>query len=277
MRIGVITDIHCGPQADSGPDVRDVVAAFVKRANEARVDLLLDLGDRIDDVDRTTDLAVTAELAEIFRAFPGPRVHLRGNHDVVNLTDEDHLRLFGQLPGNRVVECDGVRVVVWEPSVQFSRSSGFPVVGENLDWLTMTLAGDERPAIIVSHIPVSGAAMTGNYYFANNADFATYPDHAAIREAVEATGRAALWLSGHVHWNSVTTTGNIWHLTVQSPSEKFTTMPDAAASFALLDIGNGAARLEVFGLDPLAITMPFAPSATHPWPRPRARVSRTTQ
>jgi hypothetical protein len=121
---------------------------------------------------------------------------------------------------------------------------------------------------------VSGAAMTGNYYFQNNADLATYPDHAEIRRAVETTGRAAMWLSGHVHWNSITNVGNLYHVTVQSASERFTTGPNAAAATALLDIDGGNARLEVFGRDPIAVTFPFRKSGEHRWPKPRPRVER---
>lgn len=274
MKIAIITDIHFAGAATGAFDIRTVVHEFVDWATRIGADLLLDLGDRIDDVDRPTDLANAKELAGIFGRFAGPRVHLAGNHDVVNLTPEDHLELFERRPGHRTVDLGDLCVLVWEPSVLLDRRLGFPAASGELDWLTKALASDDRPKLIVSHIPVSGAAMTGNYYFENNADLATYPDHAEIRRAVEQTGRAALWLSGHVHWNSASTVAGIRYVTVQSASETYTTMPDPACTYALLEIEDSAARLEVFGHDPMTLAMPFTPSGDRPWPTPRPRVAR---
>ena len=274
MRIAIITDIHASKSVETDFDPRVLVRNFVDRAAKSNADLLIDLGDRIDDVDRDTDLAATAELASLFEQFPGPRLHLRGNHDVVNLDVGDHLRLFGQAAGHSVIEFADFRVIAWQPSVLLDRKDGFPTTAGELPWLIDALEQDKRPAIIVTHIPVSGAAMTGNYYFENNADLATYPDHAEVRGAVEMTGGAAMWLSGHVHWNSIANVGNVYHVTVQSASERFTTQPNAAAATAQLDIDGDSARLEVFGLDPIAVTLPFRKSGEHRWPEPRPRVVR---
>jgi Icc protein len=275
MRIAIISDIHFAGATAGQFDVRPVVEAFVDWANRLDADLLLDLGDRVDDIDRAADLDNASALARIFGLFKGRRIHLLGNHDVVNLTGEDHRQLYGRLPGHQALDLGECRLLAWEPSVRLDRRLGFPPAGEELGWLTDALGSDERPAIVVSHIPVSGAAMTGNYYFENNPDLATYPDHAEIRRAVGQTGRAALWLSGHVHWNSSANVAGIRHLTVQSASETYTTMPDPACTYALLEIEQSTARLEVFGRDAMRVEMPFRPSGSSPWPEPRTRVSRT--
>ena len=275
MKIAIIADIHHDVSPGSAFDVRPVVEAFVDRANGTAVDLLIDLGDRIDDVDRNTDFAAAADLADIFSRFRGPRVHLLGNHDVVNLTSDDHHRLFGQQPTHQVLDLDDARVIVWQPSVRFDRKLGFPPAAPDLDWLLDSLNADHRPAIVATHIPVSGASMAGNYYFENNSDFATYPDHARIRRAVEETGRASLWMAGHVHWNSFAAIGGVRHLTIQSPSERFTTNPDPACTFAEISSTGDTARLEIFGRDRLAIDLPFGASGAQSWLPPRPRVERS--
>jgi 3',5'-cyclic-AMP phosphodiesterase len=274
LKIAIITDIHFAGVGRSGFDVRGLVDEFVDRAGREQVDLLLDLGDRIDDIDRAADLANATELARIFKRFTGRRLHLLGNHDVVNLTPDDHGELFGTDFGHHVVELGKYRVLAWAPSVLRDHRTGFPTAAPALNWLTSQLTADVRPAIIASHIPVSGAAMTSNYYFEHNEDLARYPDHAAIRHAVEETGRAALWLAGHVHWNSASNVAGIRHLTIQSASETFTTMPDPACSYALLEIDGPTARLQVLGRDPLTLSFPFAASDNRPWPPPRPRVAR---
>jgi hypothetical protein len=272
LKLAIISDIHHAPPGPDGFDVRQVVDAFVSKAIVDQAEVLIDLGDRIDDIDRETDLRLSADLADIFKRFSGPRVHLRGNHDVVNLTDLDHERLFGQRPGHSVLDLGTCRLVLWEPSVTFNRKAGFPPAAGELEWLTATLSADSRPAIVATHIPLSGASMTSNYYFENNAAFATYPDAAAVRAGVEATGNAALWLSGHVHWNSLAVVGNVPHVTIQSASERFTTMPNPACTFAQLEISDNWATLEVVGRDPLRIEFPFGRSGDQPWPEPRPKV-----
>ncbi len=270
MKIALISDIHHGPMR---PSILPMVESFVAAASDQGADLLLDLGDRIDDSDRKADLRLLRELATIFQKFPGPRVHLLGNHDVVNLTDDDHEQVLGRRPGHQLVDLGKARLLLWEPSVVFHRPRGFDAAGQHLAWMVERLEEDTRAAIIASHIPVSGAAMTGNYYFGNNPALATYPDAEATRRAVEATGNAALWLSGHVHWNSVCSVGGIRHVTLQSPSETFTTNPELALTWAMLDIEEGEASLRIDGQDPLSVRFPFRRSGTRPWPAPRPPIS----
>jgi 3',5'-cyclic-AMP phosphodiesterase len=192
---------------------------------------------------------------------------------VVNLTADDHERALGRRPGHTVHDLGAARLLLWEPPVDFHRPRGFDPAGEHLTWLVDALSADPRPAIIASHIPLSGAAMTGNYYFANNPSLATYPDNAGIRAAVEGTGAAALWLSGHVHWNSFDIVGNIRHATLQSPSETFTTNRQPALSWGILEIAGETATLEISGRDPLTVSFPFARSDTCPWPAPRPAIA----
>ena len=40
---------------------------------------------------------------------------------------------------------------------------------------------DDRPTLLVSHVPLSGHAQTGNYYFERNPGHATYAEIADIR------------------------------------------------------------------------------------------------
>ena len=273
MKIAIITDIHHAPPDAGRDNALDTVRRCVAAAADAGADLLLDLGDRIEDFDAAVDRRLLDEVAACFEAFEGPRVHLDGNHDVVNLTPADNAARLAQPVGHRSIDLGDTRLLVWQPSVVFTRPVGFAATGGDLDWLVGALEADNRPAIIASHLPVSGASMTGNYYFANNPVLATYPDAARIRAAVEETGRAALWLSGHVHWNSLTSVGGVRHLTIQSVSETFVTPPEAARAFAMLEIGDGTAVLEVFGGDPLRLTVPFRASGERRWLAPRPAIS----
>lgn len=188
IRIAVITDIHHGPVSHTKTadwQALPAVRSFVDWASEENVELLLDLGDHISDTSRSADLVHAGEVAREFKRFDGRRCHLLGNHDVVNLTIEDHEALFEQSFSSRVVDLETARLIAWEPGVVFSEATGFLATGDALDWLVDTLVADSRPAIIATHVPVSGQSQIGNHNFEHRPHLATYPDHDRIRAAVE--------------------------------------------------------------------------------------------
>ncbi|MFA6130633.1 MAG: metallophosphoesterase [Candidatus Omnitrophota bacterium] len=273
MKIAIITDIHHGPQShtkEAGWDALKVMRDFVWHAGEQGADLVLDLGDRISDTNRETDRQVTAEVAEVFRSFTGPHYHLLGNHDVNNLTIEDSEEILDQSMQSQVIDLGDLRLVLWQPGVKLTRGVGFPEAASGLPWLVEALNADERPAIIATHVPLSGHSQVGNYYFERNPEYSTYPDNAAVLAAVEATGKAALWLSGHVHWNTLNNVRGLPHLTMQSVSERFTTYPHGAAAFAMLEIADGRFSIDVHGNDPFHARLPFRKSGDRPWMPPLA-------
>jgi len=276
LKIAIITDIHHGPQSHTkkeGWDALAVVSEFVAFAEAEGADLILDLGDHISDTSTEADARIMAEVVACFEQTALPRVHVLGNHDVANLTVADNEAIFGTSMQSQVIDLGDFRLIAWQPDVRITRPHGFAETGAALDWLVAALEADPRPAIIATHVPVSGHSQIGNYYFELNPHYSTYPDHARIRAAVEATGKVAGWLSGHVHWNTVTSIRGIRHITVQSLSERFTTMPEAAAAYAMLEIANGQLELTVHGEDPFAARMPFRASGDRPWLAPHAPFS----
>lgn len=274
MKIALIADIHHGPPSHNkveGWDVLEVVREFADFANEVGADLLLDLGDRISDTSAEADRVAERDVADALAAFRGPRVHLLGNHDVAKLSPDDNAGLLGQPMGSRVVDLGEVRLIAFQPDVVMTKPVGFaPVAPEHLRWLVEALESDQRPAIIASHLPVSGHAQVGNYYFENAQRFSTYPNHTQVRAAVEATGRAAAWLAGHVHWNTVTTVQGIHHFTLHSASETFTTAPRPAGSYGLLEVRGDALEFTVHGREPIFVRLPLRRSGDQRWIPPLA-------
>jgi Icc protein len=269
IRIAIVTDVHHGPHSHTkqeGWDALPVLDEFVAFATREGADLMLDLGDRISDTTRDADLVAEGEVIARLSRFIGPRLHLLGNHDVAMLTAGDNEGMIGQPVGSRSFDLGAVRIIAFQPDVHMIKPTGFrPVAEQDLAWLVDALRSDERPAVIASHLPFSGHAQVGNYYFENNQRFSTYPNHAEVRAAVEGTGRAAMWLSGHVHWTTLTTIQGIHHISLHSLSETFTTTPEAAAAYALLEISGAVFNLTVHGNEPLHVRGPFRPSGDRPW------------
>ncbi len=96
-RLAIVTDIHHGADhfTKKGSAALGLLGEFGRFADEAHVDAVLDLGDRISDVDRDADLAREREVASVFEPIRAPRWHLCGNHDRDHLDVEDNARIFG--------------------------------------------------------------------------------------------------------------------------------------------------------------------------------------
>ena len=281
LKLTVVTDIHHG--ADKGVKIGSralpLLEQVVREANRARPDLVLDLGDRISDVDHATDRRLMAEVAAVFDGLEVPRAHIVGNHDVATLSVDDNARILGQDMGHRVIEVNGWRLVLWQADTYIPYPDPFRPRPSDLTWLAETLAAKDTPAIVLTHVPLGGGSMAGNYYFDANPHMATYPEHADIRRVIEDSRRVALCLAGHVHWNSVQTVDAVPYLTVQSLTESFTTPGRACGAWADLDIRADRVSLRVAGLDSLDMTIPLRAPATRWTPRmpamPRTRDRRS--
>jgi 3',5'-cyclic-AMP phosphodiesterase len=84
---------------------------------------VLDLGDRISDENRETDLVLEAEVAEAFRAVPGTHWHLNGNHDRDHLSVADNEAILGQSLGHEVHDLGGWRIVLWRADSRIRRGA----------------------------------------------------------------------------------------------------------------------------------------------------------
>src|SRR5579859_2079093 len=104
LTFGIVTDLHFGPEAryqgklrkltdEAGPLAREVV----RRMNEELApDLLVNLGDDIEDESREADLARYAECQAILRTAKAPIVNVAGNHDIIHLNRDDLSRFWGR-------------------------------------------------------------------------------------------------------------------------------------------------------------------------------------
>ena len=282
LRIAIVTDIHHGKpstakRGDAALGLMEDFAHFVKDSGATHV---LDMGDRISDENRDTDLVLAAEVAEAFRAVPAPVWHLNGNHDRDHMSVADNEALLGQSLDHAVHDIDGWRIVLWRADSRIRRGdegNGFVLTEADLVWLSRTMQATDRPTLVVSHVPISGHAQTGNYYFQNNPGSSTYPMADRARAALALARVPVVCLAGHVHWNTVTTVDGITHFTQQSLTESFTTAGEPAGAMGLIELSDSVSW-EVVGADPFRFgfrptarrwTPPMPDFATHPELRSR--------
>ncbi|WP_296574437.1 metallophosphoesterase [Phreatobacter sp.] len=239
-RLCIVTDIHHGKPSFSkaGPAALGLMEEFRRFVAEADPDIVLDLGDRISDEARESDLVLQKEVAEAFAPIAQRRFHLDGNHDRDHLEVADNDAILGRQVGHETIDIGAWRIVVWRADAKLHRPDGFALQDADLAWLAATIGAADRPLAIVSHVPVSGHSQVGNRWFENNARFSTYPTAERVRAALRLAKVPVVWISGHVHWNTLTMVDGIAHLTLQSLTETFATAGEPAGAFALLELSD---------------------------------------
>ncbi|MBL8574922.1 MAG: metallophosphoesterase [Hyphomicrobiaceae bacterium] len=286
IRLAFVADIHHGRDnfTKKGSTAMALMAEFRRFVAEARPDAVIDLGDRITDEDTATDLRLEREVAEAFAPIAAPRFHICGNHDRDHLSVADNAGILGQDLGHQTVDLGAWTLVLWRADSRIHRPGGFILPEFDLLWLDAVVRHAGKPLIIASHVPVSGHSQVGNYYFERNADFATYPGGAdRVRAVLRGAKVPVVWISGHVHWNTLTQVDGIAHITLQSLTESFTTQPQPAASWGLMELSDQV-DWRVFGLDRFEArlatadlarrwTTPLPPFDQHPEIRARLRAA----
>jgi alkaline phosphatase len=180
------------------------LAECVRVMNEQGVAFLVELGD-FKDQDKTPDEARTLgylkAIETVLAGFNGPRYHVIGNHDADSISKAAFLSAVentGVVPNatRYTFVRGGIRFVVLDASHKADGSDydrgNFDWGDSNIDapqiaWLSRTLAASREPAIVFVHQQLDG---TGAYYVKNAA---------AVRAALEASGKVIGVLQGHRH------------------------------------------------------------------------------
>jgi len=158
--------------------------------------------------------------------------------------------------GSHSIDLKGKHLVFWQHDLSGRFAENQVPSQAELDWLRADLNDTTLPAVVFTHVPLNGAAMTGNFYFQNNTDSATLQRAGEARAVIEAAGNVVLCVAGHVHWNHSSTIDGIRYLTLQSLTESFTTQEEASGAWAEIEIGDQV-RWRAHGGDPMVFEAPL--------------------
>ncbi|MDI6834445.1 MAG: metallophosphoesterase [Rhizobiaceae bacterium] len=268
-RLCIVTDIHHGKDnfTKKGTSALRLLEEFKGFVDRTKPDVVIDMGDRISDCDKETDKRLEQDVAEIFAGVNTPRFHICGNHDRDYLSVDENAAILGQDLSSATVDIGDWTLVIWRADAKIHRPGGFILPEADLLWLAGVVRNATRPLAIFSHVPVSGHSQAGNYYFQRNPEASTYPAGAERVRAILAGARVPVaCFAGHVHWNTMTMVNGQPHFTLQSLTETFTTHPEPAGSYALLELSD---RIDwtVFGKDSMRVSLDAAETARH-WIEP---------
>jgi len=214
VRFGIVTDLHYASIPEDKAPVGVVGRRFYRESlrkldeavavfNRRRLDFAVELGDFKDlTVGRAETLAHLEAIEASFARFNGPRYHVFGNHDFDCLTPEDlaaRLTNDGRpmTRGYYSFVRNGVTFVVldccYDSQLRHYSCKNLwndaNVPPEELAWFRAELAAAQGPVVVMTHQRLDPSAEP--QHLVRNA--------AAVREAMEDSGKVKLVLTGHQH------------------------------------------------------------------------------
>ncbi len=260
MRFALVSDVHFGPHAYHDGKLRklthrapELLARVVDELNhEHRPELVVNLGDAIEDQSADADREHYAEFAAVLYGANATVLHVAGNHDQVNLSDDELARFWrreGPLYYGR--EVGGVHFVVLKTVEDKDVAIHLPE--EQFTWLEAELASAHSPVIVLMHHPASDMRLEGNRWFEKAPHICRVAERKRLRSLFESSGKVLAVFNGHVHWNHLDVIAGIPYVTLQSMIENIDDDAPgrAARAYALCDLDERRLLVRVFGEETL--------------------------
>jgi len=255
LRLLIVSDVH-HRDADAPPKLCSHGLRLLEPiiAQAEGFDLLVDLGDRIEERGLQEDMGLARDVAGLFRQATIPRIHLMGNHDSYFLNADHWSDILQAEVGSRMLEIGGYRLIFFCPEVNNHRGKyDYQLAPLELEWLAESLQSP-LPIVIFSHVPLMTGPLFANFYFHRREGRAAFTNGAEAR-ALISQSNAILSVSGHVHWNTWNNIDGVHYVTLQSLTESFTTYPSPAAAYTVMELGDDIS-IDVKGLDPMQLRLP---------------------
>jgi 3',5'-cyclic AMP phosphodiesterase CpdA len=261
VTLGIVTDLHFGPEAWFEGKLRklthlgpELAADFVRRMNDVvHPDLVVNLGDDIEDESREADLARYGQCQTVLAGAKAPVVNVAGNHDLIHLNREDLNRFWGRSgPLYHSFDLAGWHFVVLHTIERKDVDVHIPA--PQLEWLRADLGQGEAegPAIVLMHHSASEQDLDDSRWWPGRAHLALVDERVELRRIFRESGRVRAVFNGHLHWNHFDVIDGIPYVTIQSLIENVEEdapgRPAAAHAVVKLDAKRMVVRVR--GEDP---------------------------
>jgi 3',5'-cyclic AMP phosphodiesterase CpdA len=269
LTVALISDLHFGPEAGYAGKLRkltqkapELTRAFVERMNEVvRPDLVVNLGDDLEDEGVEADRARYRECLGLLGGVRAPLRHVAGNHDVIHLGPADLLEAWAphhvgvSRPEGRPdalyysFDLRSYHFVVLH--TQERKDLDVRIDDEQLAWLEADLAGTDRPTLVFMHHSAAEQDLRGNRWFEGHPNLCLVRERRRLRALFSASGRVLAVFNGHLHWNHVDFIDGLPFVTLQSLIENVDDDAPgrAAAAHAVVRVSPKRLVVEVEGAE----------------------------
>jgi Icc protein len=243
LRIGLLTDIHYGADTEyqKGRYAPALLREFVGAMEEFQPHLVVELGDRMNNLSPEDDGHHLLQLTAVLQDLPCSVQYVLGNHDLVYLGKERSAELLGQAMND-------LQIAVYHGFPMLFVNSEGPKPHLHLD----LMAGTERTAFVFSHRPLLPVSLENNRLFPKGTVQHCPWGEGLIQELRE-TGWNPICIHGHLHWNYCLVQDSIIQVCIPSLVDIWE-VEEPAGSFGKLVIQNGAVHLDIAGRLPAHYT-----------------------
>lgn len=207
------------------------------------VDVVIDLGDRIEDDNVEADLAITALIREQLLSYPLPVFHLHGNHDVVYAPKEQLNTVLGKTEGYEAVRLKDLNIILLDSTDPRPTL----ISHKQADWLKEQLKTHRGPTVVFCHHPLFLVDLSQHPYFAHRQEEATIHDLDDIRSTLLAAPSIKGIFQGHLHMLIKGAIQNFaLHIVPSLTNSVDTKFP--GGGFGILMIGDGGVQARYYGI-----------------------------
>jgi calcineurin-like phosphoesterase family protein len=271
FRFALITDAHFGPSAafrgqlrklshEAGPLTRQFVA---KMRDEFRPDLVVNLGDVIEDQSLEADERHYREFLDALGGLPCPVLHVAGNHDTVHLDEGRLAKLWGREAPLHYTHRAGPLCFVILRTVE-TRGVRVELPEQQLAWLAHELEHAPYPVVVLMHHAAGDMSLDGNRWFESAPHLCRLKNRRTVRNVLEQSRKVLAVFNGHAHWNHLDVIGAIPYITLQSLVENVDDDAPgrAAAAWGLVEVEARRMTVRVAGREPARYRFSFPAEIT---------------
>lgn len=257
IRIGVVADIHCGPDRDVLPGSRTPVLLdrFVAAMRDLRPVCIVDLGDRINSIAAGQDGARQRYVRRRLEDAGVPVCHVLGNTDVERLAKHDALAAIKNGWANATVDLGRARLILLDTVDPAIDGVGGAMGTAQIEWLRAALADRTTMCLVFGHHPLDEPALDGHHYFADRPHLAAVRNRAEVRKILEGASTVAAAFAGHLHWTRRAQINGVPYVTIGSLVDAAYTDGQPAGAYALVTVGGETVEVSVWGRAPARFTL----------------------
>jgi len=250
LRIGLVTDIHHGPDIDvrMGSAAPRLLAQFTERMRQQfHPDLVVDLGDRINDTDLLADRRRLAEVRGFLEAASVPILYAWGNHDLINVPAAEARAILGKQADYESLDAGGYHLVILNTQDPTVEQIGGTLSDAQLDWLERDLGRGSNPVIVFCHHPLDEQDPSRHWYFGRHPAHARARNRERARRILAASGRVKAVFNGHMHLNTAEVIDGIPYITVMSLVDSGITRGPSGCFAEISATASGAVEIKIGG------------------------------